>query len=248
MSTTQKLAAGAKVDLGDLTAAVVSALSTVSADARMSGGGITVGLVMTPPQRNIEDQRSLENQRVGIMTIPQDHGIGKINLEALFGRLMNEVGARTLPATRRAEHLATVQRFGLVTDAESKTIESLLHKGDKARGDSAYAKKIVDEVKAALAALDFETSPVASSILTTMLVAAGRQYSDTSSERYILDVDWSLVGEGAVGGAGLGAAIGAASGGVVGGVGEIPGALSGALYGALIGGLVSGGVKIRDVD
>lgn len=236
-----------KVDLGDLTATILSALSSVSADARFSGGmgagGVTVGLVVTPSQRDIENQRVITP-----IPLPQEHGIGKINLEALFGRLLDEFVARTLPTTRRAEHFATLLRFGLVTDAESQTIESLLHKGAKARGDSAYAKKIVDEAKAALAALDSETSTVARAILTTVLVAAERQYANTSSERQIFDIDWSVVGDGAVGGAGLGAAIGAASGAAAGGVGEIPGAIYGAIYGGLIGGLVSGGIKFHVDD
>ena len=53
MSTTQKTAAEGKVDLGDLTATVLSALSSMSADARIGGGGVTVGLIVTPPSETL---------------------------------------------------------------------------------------------------------------------------------------------------------------------------------------------------
>jgi hypothetical protein len=80
-----------------------------------------------------------------------------------------------------------------------------------------------------------------------MLVAAKRQKAtgDMSSERYILDVDWELVGQGAIGGAGVGATIGGGFGATAGGIGAGPGAVEGAIYGALIGGLLGGGVKIH---
>jgi hypothetical protein len=149
MSMTQKTAAEGKVDLGDLTATVLSALSSMSADARIGGGGVTVGLIVTP-QRNFENQRVITPIPQG-PPVPQDHGIGKINVEALFERLLDQSAARTLPETKRAEGLATLQRLGVVTEAESKTMESLLKKGDDAKSDTFYADKIIGAIKAALA-------------------------------------------------------------------------------------------------
>ena len=65
--------------------------------------------------------------------------------------MLDQSAARTLPETKRAEGLATLQRLGVVTEAESKTMESLLKKGDDAKSDTFYADKIIGAIKAALA-------------------------------------------------------------------------------------------------
>jgi hypothetical protein len=227
-----------KVDLGDLVSTVLDAVSRVPASARVDGlgmgGGVTVGMVMPgfPNINELSTGSSGSPIEFGLRTRSGESPIELLsfaqNAGTLFERIGDQASARSLPTTKRAESLATMQKLGVLTQSEGDAIGAILAKGDSQ--DKADLENIISDVEAASATA---TSPTATVILNCIHTAVTRQQSaEKLPRRMMMMWDWSRAGDGCVEGGSLGAIAGAEVGGGW-----------GLAAGAVIGCLIGGGIK-----
>lgn len=127
----ENLTAGTGVEMGDLISTVIAAVNRTSPELLKGDRGVTLGMIIQPPGRDTEMVRdrlptSTDQKPLDLNAFAEKAG-------TILSTLLTQRSSMTLPSTRRAENLAILRRYGLISEYESNQLARLLVQSDQGR-------------------------------------------------------------------------------------------------------------------